>query len=293
VNTGSGNLTGAIKNADFLNSRGDHIQLTTDNDPTTTSTQKMTIQNNTLDSTALSATVLGGGIALGVGGGATQTVLVDNNDIDHAHGAPVSFNTTTGTSPNANWTVNNNRIGNTGEVKSGSVANSGFYINVNGNGNAKFNFTNNTIRQTDFTAVDAVQNDGDAAMNITMKGNVITEPGTTIDYAYGLRFVIGSDDGDAGTSCLDLGDLSTTALKNRFFGAGNSSQGYQDVRLRMAGDATANLAGFTGGAHDNAAVNAWMQTRNNIGGTPTISASQFDADSFYGQVSSCPLPSVP
>jgi hypothetical protein len=293
INTGAGNLTGTIKNADFMNSRGDHIQLITDNDPTTTSTQKLTIQNNTLDSTALSSTVLGGGIALGVGGGATQTVLVDNNDIDHAHGAPLSFNTTSGTSPNANWTVNNNRIGNTGEVKSGSVANSGFYINVNGNGNAKFNLTNNTIMQTDFTAVDAVQNDGDAAMNITMKGNVVTEPGTTIDYAYGLRFVIGSADGDAGTSCLDLGDLSTTALKNRFFGAGNSSQGYQDVRLRMAGDATVNLAGFTGGAHDNAAVNSWMQTRNDLGGTPTVSSSQFDADSFYGQVSSCPLPSVP
>lgn len=293
VNTGTGNLTGTIKNANFMNSRGDHIQLVTDNDPTTTSTQKLTIQNNTLNSTALSSTVLGGGIALGVGGGATQTVVVDDNDIDHAHGAPMSFNTSTGTSPNANWTVNNNRIGNTGEVKSGSVANSGFYVNVNGNGNAKFNLTNNTIMQTDFTAVDAVQNDGNAAMNITMKGNVITEPGTTIDYAYGLRFVIGSDDGDAGTSCLDLGHPSTTALKNRFFGSGNSGQGYQDVRLRMAGDATVNLAGFTGGPHDNAAVNSWMQTRNNIGGTPTTSSSQFDADSFYGQATSCPLPSVP
>jgi hypothetical protein len=293
VNTGSGNLTGTIKNADFLNSRGDHIQLVTDNDPTTTSTQRLTIQNNTLNSTALSSTVLGGGIALGVGGGASQTVLVDNNDIDHAHGAPLSFNTTTGSSPNANWTVNNNRIGNTGEVKSGSVANSGFYINVNGNGNARFNLTNNTIMQTDFTAVDAVQNDGDAAMNVTMKGNVITEPGTTIDYAYGLRFVIGSDVPDNGTSCLDLGDPSTTVLKNRFFGSGNSSQGYQDVRVRMAGSATLNLAGFTGGAHDNAAVNAWMQTRNNLGGTPTTSSSQFDAGSIYGPVASCPLPSVP
>jgi len=293
VNTGTGNLTGAIRNADFMNSRGDHIQVVTDNDPTTTSTQKLTIENNTLNSTALSSTVLGGGIALGAGGGATQTVKVDNNDIDHAHGAPMSFNTTTGTSPNANWTVNNNRIGNSGEVKSGSVANSGFYINVNGNGNAKFNLTNNTIMQTDFTAVDAVQNDGDAAMNITMKGNQITEPGTTIDYAYGLRFVIGSDVPDNGTSCLDLGDPSTTALKNRFFGSGNSGQGYQDVRVRMAGSATVNLAGYTGGSHDNAAVNSWIQTRNNIGGTPTTSSSQFDAASFYGQVSSCPLPSVP
>lgn len=293
VNTGAGNLTGAIKNADFMNSRGDHIQVVTDSDPTTTSTQKLTIEGNTLDSTALSSTVVGGGISLGAGGGSTQTVKVDNNDIDHAHGAPISFNTTTGTSPNANWTVNNNRIGNTGEVKSGSVANSGFYINVNGNGNAKFNLTNNTIRQTDFTAVDAVQNDGDAAMNITMKGNVITEPGTTIDYAYGLRFVIGSDVPDNGTSCLDLGHPSTAALKNRFFGSGNSSQGYQDVRVRMAGSATVNLAGYTGGAHDNAAVNSWLQTRNNIGGTPTTSSSQFDAASFYGQVSGCPLPSVP
>ena len=62
-----------------------------------------------------------------------------------------------------------------------------------------------------------------------------------------------------------------------------------DARLRMAGDATVNLAGYTGAAHDNAAVNSWMQTRNNIGGTPTISASQFDADSFYGQAASCPL----
>ena len=82
--------------------------------------------------------------------------------------------------------------------------------------------------------------------------------------------------------------LSTPALKNRFFGSGNSGQGYQDVRLRMAGDATVNLAGYTGGLHDNAAVNSWLQTRNNTGGTPTASSSQFDADSEYGQAVTCP-----
>ena len=105
--------------------------------------------------------------------------------------------------------------------------------------------------------------------------------------------MVGSDDGDNGTSCFDVGDPSTTALKNRFFGSGNSSQGYQDVRVRMAGDADLKLAGYTGGGHDNAAVNSWMQTRNNIGGTPTTSSSQFDADSVYVPAVSCPMPSVP
>jgi hypothetical protein len=242
-----------------------------------------------MSSTPASSTVLGGGIALGAGGSANQTVTVDNNDIDYAHSAALSFNTTTGSTPTTHWTVNNNRIGDAGVVNSGSAASSGFSINVTGNGTANFLITNNTILRTDFTAIDAVVNAGSAGMNVTMRGNTLTEPGTTIDYAYGVRFVIGSDDGDNGTSCLDLGSTASFALKNRFFGAGNSGQGYQDARLRMAGDARVNLVGYTGTLHDDAAVNSWLQTRNNLGGTPTISSSQFDADSRYGQGVSCPV----
>jgi hypothetical protein len=284
-NNGTGTTTGTIQDATFTNNHEAHLQITTDD--TNTATQSIQLNGNTLTSTGGSGTI-GGGIDLKAGGSAVQTVTVDDNDIDYANAAAISFTTSAVGTPVTHWKVNNNRIGDTGVVGSGSAANSGLYIYVVGEGTANLLLTNNTIRQTDFTAVDAVQNSGSGSMNVTMKGNQLLEPGTSFDYAYGVRFVVGSADGDNGTSCLDLGDLSNAALKNRFFGSGNSSMGYQDVRVRMAGDADLQLVGYTGGAHDNAAVNSWMQTRNDVGGTPTVSSSQFDADSFYLPGSTCP-----
>lgn len=298
-NTGTGNTTGSIRNAAFVNNRGDHIQVVTDN--STTSTQRLMIQNNELDGTGNQGgnTMVGGGIALGAGGDATQRIVVDNNDIERAYSSAISLNLAGLTNTaDSHWTVTNNSIGTVGEALSGSFGNSGIYYNVNGNGTATSLIANNDIRQTAFTAIDVVNNDGDANVYSTIRGNTIAEPRvpvvgqpSTYTYTYGLRFILGSDGADNGDGCLDLGGAGS----DRNSLAGTGQDGFQDVRVRVAGDDNdLQLAGYAGGVHDNAAVNTLLTNRNNRDATPTVSASKVDAvNSTWLPAASCTLPTAP
>lgn len=213
-NTGAGNLTGAtISGATFTNNRGDHIQVLTDN--STTTTQSVTIQNNDLNGTGNQPgnTMVGGGIAIGTGGSANQTVVVDNNDIERAAGSAISLNTSTLTAPTARWTVTNNDIGTSGDPKSGSNTNVGIYGNVNGDGNVRALVSNNTIVQTEFSMIDIVQNDGDADLDLTIQGNDLNEQGDPAVFIYGIRLVYGSLATDEGNGCLNLGHSSNSTLR--------------------------------------------------------------------------------
>lgn len=294
-NNGTGNFTGAsITGATFTNNRGDHIQIKTDN--TNTATQSVTITNNDLNGTGNQPgnTMTGGGIALGVGGSGTQTISVTGNDIERAYGSGISLNQTSLASPNppstptANWTVTNNDIGTSGEALSGSQANSGIYGNINGSGVAKALITNNEVYNTAFTLVDIVQNDGDADLAVTMRGNTIAQPGPALTFTYGIRFVFGSLATDEGINCLDMGHPSDSALKNQIVGTGVA--GYQDLRVRQAGGPAGQLqlAGYAGAVNDSASVQSLLAARNNNGGTPSVNVSQLDG--AFVAAASCPLP---
>ncbi len=286
-NNGAGNTTGAIRNAAFTNNRGDHIQVVTDN--SNTSTQNLTIEDNTFRGTGNQGgnTMLGGGVAIGAGGNTNQTVVLDQNDIERPYGSAISLNLL----GNAvgKWTVTNNAVGTTAEALSGSQSNSAVYWNVIGNGTATTRIANNTFLNSAFTAIDMVSNDGDATVNATIQGNTISEPGPMATYTYGLRFVLGSDTIDNGDGCLDLGS-STPALKNSLSTSGVSP--FQDIRLRAAGDDNdLQLVGYAGTSHDNAAVNAYLVARNDGNGTPDAAVSQVDnINSEWLPAASCPLP---
>jgi hypothetical protein len=298
MSTGTGSLTATIQNATFTNNRGDHVQVTTDG--STTATQNVTIANNDMNADGNQAgfTTLGGGITVNPGGSADTTVAVTGNDIERARDSAIVLNIPEfregGLPSNGTLkaTVSGNFVGTSGEADSGSATGDGIYGNFHGNSTATVAILNNDIRRyTNAFGIDLVQNDGDGTMNATVKGNTVMESGSIA--LSGTRIVVGSDVDDNGTSCLDIGDPSTTALKNRFFGTGVS--GAPDIRFRMAGGAsgapsTARLAGYSGGAHDTTAVNNYLAARNNIGGTPVVSATQFDAFSVYASVASCPTP---
>lgn len=275
-NTGAGSITGAtISGATFTNNRGDHIQVLTDN--STTATQNVTIQNNDLNGTGNQPgnTMLGGGIALAAGGDANQTIVVTGNDIERPKGSAISLNTSTGTAPTVRWTVTGNDIGTPGDVKSGSDANVGIYGNVNGNGNVRALVNNNTIVQTAFSMIDIVQNDGDANLDLTMKGNDLDQAGDALTFIFGVRVVFGSDVGDEGDNCLDMGDPSVPGNKNQLFNTETDAD--PDIRVRQNGatNATLKLPGYGGGD-----LSTYLVGRNDRGGTPIV---QFT--SSFGTVS--------
>lgn len=282
-NTGAGSLTGAtISGATFTNNRGDHIQVVTDN--STTATQNVTIQNNDLNGTGNQPgnTMVGGGIALGAGGDANQTIAVTGNDIERPKSSAISLNTSTATAPTVRWTVTGNTIGTPGDVKSGSHANVGIYGNVNGNGNVRALVNNNTIVQTAFSMIDIVQNDGDANLDLTMKGNDLDQAGDAVTFIFGVRVVFGSDSTDEGDNCLDMGDSSVSANKNQLFNTETDAD--PDIRVRQNGatNATLKLPGYGGGD-----LSTYLVGRNDRGGTPIV---QFT--SSFGTVSagSCLVP---
>ncbi|MDO9354561.1 MAG: Ig-like domain-containing protein, partial [Solirubrobacteraceae bacterium] len=297
-NDGTGNTTGSIRNATFSFNRGDHIQITTDN--SNAAAQNITVQANVFRGTGNQGgnTSVGGGISVGAGGQASQTVVIDNNDIERPYGSAISLNlaglTNTAT---ARWTLTNNTIGTVGEALSGSAANSSVYYNVNGNGTANTRIEGNDFRGSAFTAIDLVNNDGDATVNATVRNNVIAEPRVptpgvpaTFTYTYGIRFVLGSDGADNGDGCLDLGS-STPALQNQVFGTGQD--GLEDIAVSLNGDDNdLDLVGYAGGLHTDAAVQSYLISRNSKGGTPTVSASQFDTTNseWRPRATACPQP---
>ncbi|MFA4929606.1 MAG: Ig-like domain-containing protein, partial [Patulibacter sp.] len=292
-NTGSGNLTATVQNALLTMNRGDHVQVTTD--ASTTTTQNVTVLNNTLrgDGNQAGFQTLGGGITANPAGNANSTVTIDGNDIERARDSAIVLNSPLGSSATLKSTIRNNQIGTAGEARSASATGDGIYVNGHGNSTITTLIENNGIRAwTNAWGIDIVQNDGDGAVNATVRGNTLTEPDATLGIN-GMRIVIGSDAADGGTSCLDIGHPTDAAQKNRVIGTG--VLGAPDLRFRMAGGAsgavsTARLAGYTGGANDPSAVSSYLQARNNVGGTPTVSATQFDSFSVYAQVASCPQP---
>jgi hypothetical protein len=121
-----------------------------------------------------------------------------------------------------------------------------------------------------------------------VRGNTITKPATVVEaepIQFGIHMIVGSEVGDKGTSCLDVGG-ATSELKNNL--TSSSSKEFPDIRFNMNGEATAQLAGYTGGANDEAAVESYLAGRNTA--PEGVHASQFDTTSKYAQVASCPLP---
>ena len=268
-NTGTGDITNAtISGATFTNNRGDHIQVLTDN--SNSSAQSVTIQNNDLNGTGNQPgnSMLGGGIALAAGGSASQTIVVDNNDIERAAGSAISLNTSTLTAPTVRWTVTNNDIGTPGDFQSGSNTNVGIYGNVNGDGDVRALVNNNTIVQTAFTMIDIVANDGDADLDLTVQGNDLSEAGAALTFLYGVRLVFGSLETDEGNHCLDLGHSTNPALENQLFNTETDAD--PDIRIRQAGGpaGTLGLQGYAGGG-----VGPYLVARNDRGGTPIVSFS--------------------
>jgi VCBS repeat-containing protein len=289
TNTGTIGLT--VENATFTNNRDDQVQVTTD--ASNTVTENVTVKGNTMSNTVGQ---LGGSVTLNPGGNATMQASVLNNRITGANVEGITVDTPGSLSSpqpaQVGVTISGNTIGNTAVNKSGASTGNDIGVRSNGGATVKALVTENNLSEyTNTSGLELVQNDGTGALDATVRGNTITKPATvgeTEPLQFGMRVIIGSDVGDTGTSCLDIGGAGE--LKNNLTGA--AAVGSPDLRFSMNGEATAQLAGYGGGAHETMAVKSYLAGRNTA--PDGVIASQFvetpETKSRYATTASCPLP---
>ena len=110
---------------------------------------------------------------------------------------------------------------------------------------------------------------GSSRLDATVRGNTIATPGASAQA--GLRALAGDPlSGDSGTLCLDAGDGTNAALKNSLTGSGGT--GGVDIVASQQGSTSFLLPGYTGAANDTAAVQSYLQARNDGNGTPSALA---------------------
>ncbi len=282
--TGTGSFGLKVEKASFTNNRGDHVQVTTDG--ANTATENVTITGNTMSNTIGQP---GGGITLNPGGNATMEASVTNNDIQGARIEGITVDTPGSLlSPQpaqVDVAISGNTIGDPAVSKSGSSSGNAMGIRSNGSATVRALVTGNSLHEyTNAFGLELVQNDGIGSLQATVRSNTISDPDAIA--LSGLRAVIGSETGDTGTSCLDIGGAA--ALKNNL--TGSATAGNPDIRLAMNGEATLQLPGYGGGANDDVAVETYLAGRNTTSAVPPVNASQFDASSKFAPAASCPTP---
>ncbi|HKY44029.1 MAG TPA: Calx-beta domain-containing protein, partial [Pyrinomonadaceae bacterium] len=138
--------------------------------------------------------------------------------------------------------------------------------------------TNNLIREySNLAGVNAIVHNGSAsAMNLTITGNTISDPGTFA--SHGIIAVAGAAAGDNDVLCVDIGGAG--ALANSLVGSG--ANGGTDFRVRQRFESTVRLPGYGGGATDTAAVVAFIQGRNTGAETGSATVQSPPGAGFLG-----------
>jgi hypothetical protein len=196
-------------------------------------------------------------------------------------------------------TITGNTIGNSAVSNSGSWSGNGMGINANGNATIFALVSGNNIHQyANVAGISLTVNDGTSTtlnrLDATLKNNTIDHPGTP-SARNGLRTTVGfASSGEQGSLCLDAGDPSNAALKNNVYQGSpdDAAAGKQDIRLTEDTDAASHfvvkLPGLSPSpASSLAAIAAYMQSRNDLGGTPSAAATGNTSDYIAG---TCTLP---
>ncbi|WP_210492452.1 tandem-95 repeat protein [Patulibacter sp. SYSU D01012] len=285
-NQGTGDTTAAIRGVTFDRNRGDHIQVTTDG--STSATQNVTIQSNTLrgDGNQASPVTVGGGITINPAGSGTTTATVLGNDIERSSASAIVVNAPASATRTVRATVQGNDIGTAGEEGSGSATGDGIYVNGHGASRILALVQNNTVRRFTSSGISVVQNDGAGGVDATVVGNTVAE--ANANASSGLRVVAGSDVPDTADSCIDLGGAG--GLRNLLSGAGVSGP---ELRMSMRGgpNNTVRLPGYAGGVNDSAAVATYLAGRNGVSAANKVVTSQIDTTQrWVGQSPTCPQP---
>ena len=260
-----------VQNSFFTSSRGDLFQLNLAD----AAVSDLVFIGNALSNNHPAIVTGGGGVTISGGNnttisGVTLTYNIANNSFRDSIGAAVLI--VKGTDPGSfSGTFTNNTIGVAGINDSGSFSGSGLKLQNAGLGILTAHVTDNQIRQYNNFGIELVAGGGatalSGALNFTITGNTIANPGTQGFPMNGIMLNAGTVPGDTYSVCASIGGAG--ALSNAITGSG--ANGGTDFRLRQRQATTVRLPGYAGANNNNAAVVTFVQGNN--GGTPTGAAA--------------------
>jgi|CXWL01.1.fsa_nt_gi hypothetical protein len=287
--TGSATVLNAtIQNSFFTSSRGDLFQMNVIGN----STADLIFTGNALSNNHPGIATGGGGVTISggdnTGTGANFTMNMANNTFRDSDGHAILF--VKSTDPGTfRATFNNNQIGVAATADSGSRAGSGIKIQNAGLGTVTVAVTNNTIRQYNNFGIEVTTGGGasalSGAMNATITGNTVANPGTGGLPMNGVHLNGGTVPGDTYQICMDIGGAG--GLANALVGSGANAG--TDFRLRQRQATTVRLPGYAGANNNDAAVVTFIQGRNTGGPSGLASNTVPTGGGFVGGAA-CPLP---
>lgn len=266
-----------VQNGTFTSARGDLIQVNNNSN----GSFSLAFTGNTLSNNHGGIATGGGGVSLFAGATSTDTFVVQNNTFRDAVGPAVLIVKPTGVG-SLDLTFQGNTIGQAATPNSGSLEGSALKIQSVGQGAIDALISGNTIRWYNNFGIELLTGGGataqSGALNATITGNLITQPGTNPATASiaknGIHLNAGTVPGDTYQICLDAG--GTGALQNSVSTAGAPSDipaGGEDIRLRQRQATTVQLRGYAGANNDNTAVQSYLIARNSGDGAPSAIAS--------------------
>lgn len=271
---GSTDATVSVTGSTFTNNFGDHFQFSTDSAATGTGTGSVTFSSNTLSSTV--SGISGGGVVISPFGNSHTTLTMASNNIQNPVGNGIAIDED-GTSGTLSGTVSGNTVGTPTTANSGG----GVGINVFAEGSVTetLAITGNQVYQYQNDAgIGFLDREGSPAMNLTITGNTIADPGQF--GSWGILGQAGAASGDAGLVCAAISGNSMT-------GSAQAGQGGADFEIDQEFGSTVKLPGYTGGASDTNAVVSFVQGNNTSGGTPSGIATVSGSGGGFTGGSSC------
>ncbi|MEZ0578976.1 Ig-like domain-containing protein [Nocardioides sp. MH1] len=214
-----------------------------------------------------------GGGGLSISSGVTTTMNFDTNTFRDAVGYGVLIVKLDGSSAQTG-TFTNNTIGVTGVGNSGSKEGSGLKLQNVGQGTDTWVVTNNQVRGYNNYGIEVEAGGGAAArsgaINTTITGNTIAEPGNTagtlVVAKNAIHYNVGTVPGDTFQVCAGI-------TNNNIFSGGKDAVpatiGDMDFRFRQRQATTIKLPGYGGLNNDNTAVQNFVIANNSVGGVPT------------------------
>ena len=171
-------------------------------------------------------------------------------------------------------TVSGNTIG--APTVAGSGGGTGIDISAEGSATETLAITGNHLYQySNGAGIGFVNSGGNPAMNLTITGNTIADPGA--DASHGIYGQAGAQAGDNGTVCAAIAGNSATG----------SGLGGGDVELDQNYATTYDLPGYTGAPEDTSAVESFLIGNNDGSGTPTAVATVSGSGGGFAGVTGC------
>jgi hypothetical protein len=294
TSSSAGQLQATVTGSTFSSAAGDLLQLNHNG----TGAGDLVLTGNTFSNAHPAIATGGGGLSLfSSGTGGDTTMNVSGNTFRDAVGPGVLIVKTPGPATQSG-TFAANTIGVAVATNSGSAEGSALKLQQVGQGTSTWSVTGNTIRGYNNFGIEVLAGGGasaqSGAINTTITGNTITQPGNTAGTVsipkQGIHLNIGTVPGDTFQACAVIGGAGGLANIIDASGADSVPSTIDvDVRLRQRQSTTIRLPGYGGPNNDNAAVQNFINGRNSAG-TTSLAANSVGSGGggFTGTGATCP-----